>query len=81
MMQRAINAKTKASLKSNIMIQNSDICCPRDYYLFNNISIKVQTHRITIKDPSSKKHKTKKIKPAYIDAIELIAQDKKDKKN
>ena len=43
MVQKAINAEVKASLKSNTMVWDSDIHYFRSYCPSHNISLKVQT--------------------------------------
>ena len=43
MMQRAVNVEAKAGLKSNIIVQDLDICCSRGYHLSNIIAAKVLT--------------------------------------
>ena len=50
MVQKAINAEAKASLKSTIMIQDSEICCFQGYCSSNNIAPKMQTQETTAKD-------------------------------
>lgn len=66
MIQRAVNVKTKASLRSNIMVQNSNIYCPKSYCFFNNTTAKVQIQRTAIKDSGPKKPKTKDLKFALL---------------
>ena len=43
MVQRAVNAKAKAGLRSSTMDRDLDTCCPRGHRLFHNTSSKVQT--------------------------------------
>ena len=63
MMQKAVNAESKAGLKSSTMIRDSDIRCPRDHCLSNNTALKVQTQGTTIKDSHPKEPKVKETKP------------------
>lgn len=63
MMQRAINAKAKASLRSNIMVRDSNICYSRGYCSSNNTTSKVQTQSITAKNSNPQELKVKKVKP------------------
>ena len=63
MMQKAVYVEAKAGLKSSNMVQNLDICCPRDYRLSNSIVSKVQTKRTTAKDFYLEEFKVKKVKP------------------
>lgn len=41
--QRVVNAETKAGLKSNTMVRDLDIYYSKGHCLFNNITAKVQT--------------------------------------
>ena len=59
MMQKVVNVEIKAGLRSSTMVQNSDICCPRGYRLFNSTSLKMQTQGITIKDSHPEEPKIK----------------------
>lgn len=67
-------------LKSNIVVQNLDICCFRDYCFSNMTTVKVQTQETTVKDHRPKKPKAKKIKPVYVNAAKPLEQDKKERK-
>lgn len=79
MMQKIVNAKVKTGLKFNTMIQDLDIHCSRDYYLYNNTFAKVQIQRTTVQDSSPKKPKSKDIKPNRVKVAESIEQNKRDK--
>lgn len=68
-------------LKSNIIIQNSDICCFKDYYFSKKTAAKIQTQGITIKDLYPKKPKSKEIKPAHFNTTKPLEQNKKNKKD
>ena len=67
MVQKIVNAKSKAGLKYIIMIRDLDICYSQDYCPSNNIALKVQIQRIIAKDSSyPKKPKTKDPKSAFL---------------
>ena len=83
MVQRAVNKKAKASLKSTIMVWDLDIHCSQSHCLFNNTILKVQTQRITAKDYSRlEKPKTKDLKSAFLhgNIVELAKKKNKQKK-
>ena len=42
MMQKAVNAEAKTSLRSSTMVRDSDVHCPKGYHPSHNISLKVQ---------------------------------------
>ena len=63
MVQRAVNAKSKAGPRSNTMVRNSDICCPRGHRPFNSTASKVQTQGITTKDSHPEEPKVKETRP------------------
>ena len=76
--QRAINAKAKASLRSIIMVQNLDIRCPQNYHSSNNIALKMQTQKTTAKNFSHpKKSKIKNLKSVF--SCDNIAKPAKKK--
>ena len=50
MVQRAINAKAKAGLRSTIIVQDLDIRCSQGHCPSNNTALKVQTQRTTAKN-------------------------------
>lgn len=60
MVQSFVNIEAKTSLKSNIMVQDSDIHCPKNHCLFNNIASKIQIKGITVKDLYLKNPEPKK---------------------
>ena len=65
--QKTVNAKIKAGLKSTIIIWNSDICYSQSYCFLNNISSKIQTQKTIAKDFFyPKKSKTKNLKSAFL---------------
>ena len=85
MMQKAINIKAKIGLKSNIIVWDLDVYCPRGYHLSHNTSLKIQTQSSNNKDFScSEELKLKYLKPILScdNAIaELIKKkDRKDQK-
>ena len=41
--QKNVNAETKRSLRSTIMVQDSDIRCPQGHCPSNNTALKMQT--------------------------------------
>ena len=83
MVQRTVNAEVKAGLRSSIIVHDLDICCPKGYCSFINITAKVQTQETIFKDFCSKKAKTKDLKPtsSCINAAEPLEQEKKDRKD
>ena len=64
MVQRAVNAEAKASLRSSTMVRESDARCPRAHRPSHNTSSKVQTQGTTAKEPRSEEPKPKDPKPA-----------------
>ena len=43
MVQRTVIAKTKAGLRSNIIVWDSNVCCSRSHYPSQNTSLNMQT--------------------------------------
>ena len=84
MVQKAVNAKAKAGLKSSTMVWKSDARCFRGYRPSHNNFLKVQTQGSSYKDsPRSEKPKPKDPKPApSCDNVAEPAkkEDKKEKK-
>ena len=85
MVQRAINAKAKASLRFSTIVWNSDAYCPRGHRLSHNISSKVQTQGFNNKNSSRfEESKPKDLKPApprdNVAVKSAKKVDKKDKK-
>ena len=81
--QKAVNVKAKAGLRSTIMIWDSNICCPRGYYLFNNTASKVQTQETIAKDfsrPEKSKIKDSKSVPPCDGLAEPAKKENKQKK-
>ena len=64
MVERAVNAKAKADLRSSIMLRDADSHCSRNYRPSQNTSIKVQTQSSTIKKSKPKESGPKDSKPA-----------------
>lgn len=81
--QRIVNADTKTSLKSSVMVQNLDAYCSKSYYPPQNTSSKMQTQEFNNKySPCSEKLKNKDSKsaPSYGNAIEPAKKKNKKKK-
>ena len=57
-MQKAVNTKTKAGLRSSIIIQDVDSHSFRNHYLSQNIFTKMQTQSLI-----AKKFKSKEFRP------------------
>ena len=64
MMQKAVNAKAKAGLKSSIIVWDANSRCSRGYCLSQNTSTKVQIQSSTIKKSKPKKSRLKDLKLA-----------------
>ena len=83
MVQKAVNIKAKADLKSSTMVWNLDAHYFRGHYLSHNTFSKVQTQGLNNKDFSrSKESKPKALKlaPLYDNIVVKLAK-KKDKKD
>ena len=82
MVQKAVNAESKAGLRSNTMVRNSDICCPRGHRPSNSTASKVQTQGITTKDSHPEEPKVKEIRPtpSRAEASKPSKQARKKKK-
>ena len=86
--QRAINVKAKASLRSNIIVWDLDAHCPRGHRLSYTILVKVQTQRFIAKEfkpkeskpKNSKSTKSKTFASPYSKLIELGKTSHIDKK-
>ena len=74
MVQRVVNVKAKAGLKSSVMVQNLDICCPKGHRISNSTASKVQTQGATAKDSHPEELKVKKARPISSWAIEAISK-------
>ena len=61
MVQRAVNAEAKASLRSSTMVWESDIRCPQGYRPSHNTSSKVQTQETTTKEPRTEESRPKEV--------------------
>ena len=89
MVQRAVNAEAKASLKSSAMVRDSDIRYPQNQHSSNNTASKVQTQRTSAKKPRPEESRPIEAKPAKRKApvpprtntAESSEQGKKDRKN
>ena len=83
MIQKTVNIEVKTSLKSIIMVRDSDICYSQGYYPSNNIALKMKTQGIFVKDFSrSEKSKIKdpKFVSLYNNITELAKKANKQKK-
>ena len=82
MVQRAINAESKAGLKSSTIVRDSDIRYPRGHRSSNSITSKVQTQGITTKDSHPEKPKVKITKPipSRAKASDFSEQARKERK-
>ena len=74
--QRAVNAKAKAGLRSSTMVRDSDISYPRDHRSSNSAGSKVQTQEATVKDSHPEEYKVKKVRlrPTSSQAVEAISE-------
>ena len=73
-MQKSVNAKAKADLKSSTMASNSDIRCLRDYRPFNSTVSKVRTQGTIAKDFHPKEPKVKEVRPTSSRTVEAISE-------
>ena len=81
MMQRAVNAEAKTSLKFSIIIYNLDAHYFKSYYLFHNTFLIIQTQNSNNKNFfyfKKLKPKNLKLAPLHINMVEPAK--KKDKK-
>ena len=80
MVERAVNAEAKASLRSSTMVRDLDIRCPRGHRPSNSIAAKVQTQGT--KDSHPEEPKVKETRPAasWSEASEPSKQARKEKK-
>ena len=62
--QKVINAKAKAGLKSNAIAQDLDVCCPRNHCYFYTTLAKIYIQRFNIKKYNLKESRSKELKPA-----------------
>ena len=62
--QKAVNIKAKAGLRSKTMVQDLDICCAKDHRFSNSTVLKVQTQGTTGKECKPKKFRPKELKSA-----------------
>ena len=61
---KAVNAEAKVSLRSNTIVWDLDAHCFRNYHPSHNTFSKVQIQRTTAKEPCTKKSRPKEIKSA-----------------
>lgn len=71
MMQRLINAKTKADLISSAMLQNLETYCSMDYWPSHITLSKLKTKGFNTKDSNSKKFRLKDLMSAKIKTFVL----------
>ena len=64
MVQRAVNAKAKASLRSSIIIRDLDARCPKNHYSSNATLAKVQTQGFNTKESKPEEFRPKELKLA-----------------
>ena len=64
MVQKMINVKTRASLRSNIIVWDADSCCLRSHCLFQNTFAKIQTQDSTAKKSKPEEFRLKDSKLA-----------------
>ena len=82
MVQRAVNAKTKAGLRFNTMVEDLDVYYPKGYHPSYNTSLKVQTQNSkNFSCPKKSKFKDPKLALSRNNAAESPKKvNKKDKK-
>ena len=64
MVQKIVNAKAKASLRSSTMIWELDVRCLKGHRPSHNTFSKVQIQETTAKEPHTTKFRPKKVKQA-----------------
>ena len=64
MVQKAVNAESKAGLRSSAMVRDSDIRCPRGHCSSNSNASKVQTQETSAKEPRPEESRPKEAKLA-----------------
>ena len=64
MVQRAVNAKYKAVLKSSTRVRDSDACCAWGHRPSHITLVKIQTQGFNIKESKPEESRLKKLKPA-----------------
>ena len=79
MVQKTVNIKAKAGLKSSIMVQNTDSYYLKDHYLSQNISAKVQIQGSTTQKSKLKESKLKNSKPANRKTLAPLRINKPEK--
>ena len=83
MVQKAVNAESKAGLRSSVMVWDSNIRCPQRHRHSNSTTLKVQTQGKNVKDTYPEEPKIKEVKPASSRAAEIskpLEQARKEKK-
>ena len=70
MVQRVVNAESKAGLRFSAMIQDSDIRCPRGHRPSNRTASKVQIQGTIAKNSHQEEPIVKEVKPISSQAAE-----------
>ena len=65
MMQKTINVEANAGLRSNTMVRNLYIYCPRGHRPFNSTASKVKTKGTTVKNSHPEEPKVKEVKSPH----------------
>ena len=79
MVQKTINTKAKACLKSSIMVWDAESYCSRGHCPSQNTSTKVQTQDSTAKKSKPKEFRPKDLKPADGKTLALLRTNKSRK--
>ena len=79
--QRAVNVKVKASLRSSTMVQKLDAHFPKAHCPSHNTFSKLQTLGTTIKESQTEESKPKKAKQANSKATALLCSNEYVKPN
>ena len=79
MVQKTVNAKAKASLRSSIMVRDIDSRCSRGHQPSQNTSTKVQTQDSTTKESKPKEIRSKDSKLANRKTLALLCTNKPEK--
>ena len=80
MIQKTVNAESKAGLRSSTMVRDSDICYPRGHRPSNNTAAKVQTQGTKNSYPEEPKVKEVRPTPSRTEASKPSEQARKEKK-
>ena len=80
MVQKTVNAKAKAGLRSSTMVLDSDIRCPKGHCPSNSTAAKVQTQRSKDSYPKEPKVKETRPAPSRAEASKPSEQSRKERK-